>query len=212
MTSGGRKASNLTLAVVAAALTGVLLGGCGGTPSVGDNLSAADLGQRQQAVAILTVMIEGEPCPEAEIQLGRRTASAFEPTTSFFVNTSMHGVSRSLAGSIAQLTLPAGEHHIVGYRCAKRAPGSINTTVVGKREGAVLGMGGTYAGSMAQFQLAPGEVVNIGHLKFTPNGIGRVKVRIEPQPAAVIDELQTSKPKLMAQMKTRLMQAAAPAG
>jgi hypothetical protein len=191
---------------------GLLIGGCGITSTVSDDVSLTSLTAASQAVAIITVSIDGETCPLATIQLAKRSAAGYEATTSFSINTSKFSLSGLIAGSIPQVPLAAGEHHIVSYLCSAQSGNTTYTTTIGQKQGAFFGIGGTYKKSLANFTLAAGEVVDIGYLRIIPVGVAQiVTFHIQDQPPSVMEQLQKTKPKLFAQMKTRLMNVVSPA-
>jgi hypothetical protein len=190
--------SALRLGFVAAAAG--LLAAC--TPTVSDDILTSSLNEKQQAVAIITASLDGSTCSHMNIQLGRKSAQGYEPTTNVQVESGLLSIGRMVVGDIPQVTLPSGQHHIVSYACRE----GNRVSSVGQIQGRVLGFGGSYVKSMAQFDLAPGEIVNVGHLRISPVGIyGSVTFHVKDQPEAVLTKLKDTKPKLFAQMKTRLM-------
>jgi hypothetical protein len=193
-------ASTQRLKWLSCAAAAALLSAC--TPTVSDDILTSNLSDKQQAVAIITASLEGASCSHIGIQLARKTADGFEPTTNVQVETGLLSLSRLVVGDIPQVALPAGQHHIVSYACRE----ANRITTVGQKHGKTFGFGGSYVKSFAHFDLAPGEIVNIGHLRITPVGIyGAVTFGAQDQPEAVMTKLKESKPKLFAQMKTRLM-------
>jgi hypothetical protein len=192
--------SRLALRLNCIVAIAALLSAC--TPTVSDDILTSSLSEKQQAVAIVTASLEGASCSHISIQLARKTADGFEPTTNIQVETGLLSLSRLVVGDIPQVALPAGQHHVVSYACRE----ANRITTVGQKHGKTFGFGGSYVKSFAHFDLAPGEIVNIGHLRITPVGFyGAVTFRAQDQPEAVIAKLKESKPKLFAQMKTRLM-------
>jgi hypothetical protein len=184
-------------ALVAAALT---LSGC--AASVSDDVTTASLSSSGQAVAVLSVAVDGPSCPSTTLQLARKTATGYEATQQLHINTSALALANRLDDGLPQYPLSAGEHHIVSYVC--RSGNMVST--VGQKQGGVFGFGAAYTKSLATFDLAPGEVVNIGFLRITPIGFtGLVTFLVQDQPLAAMEKLRQAKPKLFAQMKTRLM-------
>ena len=181
--------------LIGAVVFALMCAGCAEKFNVSDELITGSLRDPGTAVAILTVSSDDDPCSVATLQLARKTAIGFEPTTSVEIDSQP-------ASSNAVLALPVGEHHIVSYRCSH----SQTTTTVGQKKGTFLGFGGSYPKSLASFTLAAGEIVNIGHLRILPVGLANiVTFTVQDQPEAVVEKLKTSKPKLFANMQTRLM-------
>jgi hypothetical protein len=201
-----------------AVATALCLGGCGttGAPTIGDE-ALATIGTSQQAIAVMTLEIQsGGLCQNTTLQLAKKTATGFVPSSHIGIHTP-YAALKVEYNEISQVVLPPGEHHIVSYTCWTGDNKSSSTTTVGKKQGTdFFGNGGAYVKSLARFELAAGEVVNIGRLKLnlTPTkgifGIAMagpvgVQIQVADQPEAVLAQLNKTKPKLFAQMKTRLM-------
>jgi hypothetical protein len=196
-----------------AGLAMMSLGGCTTGAPVIDDQALAGIGTSQQAIAVMTLDYPdgGERCDMTALQLASRTATAFLPTSTITIRTPYKWLNVEY-NEISQLTLPPGEHHIVSYVCHD---GGAKTTV-GTAHGTFFGFGGKYTRSLARFDLAAGEVVNVGQLKLNGSakrglwgsqlaGQFSVQIQISDQPASVLAKLKATNPKLFDQMKTRLM-------
>jgi len=72
---------------------------------------------------------------------------------------------------------------------------------------------GLYKRSYASFNIAPGEILNVGYLQLVPMGstqvaytrVLHVRLAVTDWPLAELDRFKQQRPNLYAQMRTRLM-------
>jgi hypothetical protein len=173
-------------------LVSALLAGCGATPNLSDELTATTLSANNQGIVLLSAAMQGLTCQGITVQLGRKSALGYDATTSFGIDITMFSLRRLVSSNLPQISLPAGEHHVIGVTCQN---GNSFTSV---------GKGGLR--SYASFTLAPGEIVNLGSLTVIPLAMTNIATfEVRDQPIEVMDKLKADKPKLFAQMKNRLM-------
>jgi hypothetical protein len=168
------------------------LSGCGATPNLSDDLTSASLSTANQGIVLLSAAMEGRTCQSITVQLGKKSALAYETTTSFGIDITVFSLRRLVSSNLPQISLPAGEHHVIGVTCQN----GNSFTSIGK--GSLR--------SYASFTLAPGEILNLGSLTVIPVGLTNMATfQVRDQTVEVIDKVRADKPKLFAQMKTRLM-------
>ena len=184
------------------AVHALVLGGCGGTSTVSDELTTSSLANEKSGVAILKASIIGQGCPGGTLTIGRKAGDAYEAVTS--VQTGTGAFTSGL--DVMQVTLPPGDYHVINIACAV-TDGRITTTVqVGKKEGGgLLGIGSQFKKSLATFQLGTGEIVNLGYLQIVTGLYGTVAIAVSDLPAESAARLKKEKPNLANQMTTRLM-------
>jgi hypothetical protein len=173
-------------------LASALLAGCGATPNLSDELTATTLSANNQGIVLLSAAMEGTSCQGITVQLGKKSALGYDATTSFGIDITVFSLRRLVSSNLPQISLPAGEHHVIGVYCQN----GNSVTSIGK--GALR--------SYANFTLAPGEILNLGSLTVIREGLTNMATfQVRDQPVEVMDKLKADKPKLFAQMKTRLM-------
>lgn len=183
-------------AVVALA---ALAAGCAGTSRVGDDLTASSLNQSKKAVALIKLGAADPRCGTLVAGIGVREGSNFRHVQLARI------VRKPGETAVAELELGAGEYHVVSYSCARRGGAVLLAEPAG---------GGLYRKSYASFNIAPGEVLNVGYLQLVPMGstpvahnmqVLHVRLAVTDWPLAEIDRFKQQRPHLYAQMKTRLM-------
>ena len=189
--------------LVPLAVSGLALG-CSQTSSVSDGVAVAALSHSNTAIAVMKTGMAEQSCTTAIITLGKRAGDTFEPVQTVRVGKNVADWIDT--HDVAQVELAAGEYHVLDWVCQERSGNMIFNKSVGKKEGGFWGIGGTYKRSMGSFTLAAGEIVNVGYLRFVPIGMsGAISIDVEDLPPKSREALQKEKPKLVAQMVTRLM-------
>lgn len=185
----------MTLPLLTAALAA-----CVQTTQVGHS-SADELKTSGKAIALMRVGAASPNCNHVGVLLGQREGDAFRRGQHMAVAN-----VRSVADSpVAEVELPAGEHHVVAYSCV----GDKGPAVVADKAAET----GLYRTSYARFTLSPGEVVNLGYLNFGAarhgaNAFGRpvrVDVSVTDWTLSDIERFRAKRPELFAAMTTRLM-------
>jgi hypothetical protein len=181
-------------------LIAVALAACVQTTQVGHR-SADELKASGKAIALMRVGAASPKCNHVGVLLGTREGVAVRRGQHMTVAN-----VRSVADSpVAEVELPAGEHHVVAYSCV----GDKGPAVVADKAAEA----GLYRTSYARFTLSPGEVVNVGYLSFGAvrhgaNAFGRpvrVDVSVTDWPLPDIERFKAKRPELYAAMTTRLM-------
>jgi hypothetical protein len=185
-------------AVVAIA---ALAAGCAGTSRVGDELSANSLGEAKKAVALIKLGAAVPHCAVLLAGIGVREGQDYR-----LIQTAR--IVRNDPSSVAEVELGSGEYHLVSYSCVRQGGGALNL--------AQPAGNGVFKRSYASFRIAPGEIVNVGFLRLVPLGASRVtyghilhiRLAVTDWPLAELERFKQQRPKLYAQMKTRLMSVA----
>jgi hypothetical protein len=195
-----RKLRSAVICIAASAISAA----CAYTPGVSPDLDQKILMRTRKAVAILQMGFEGEGCMKTTIEVGRRTGNDFESvqTLTFFP------VPGS-AGDAAQFELPPGEYHIVSWKCEVTVSHRVlRITTLSRREGGNLfGDGARYKESYGSFSLAAGEIVNLGYLRMVRTSSSTMRLEVGDLARKQHEKLEREKPKLVAQMVTRLIKA-----
>jgi hypothetical protein len=181
----------LALAVLAAGCAGV------GTSRVGDELTATSLSQTKKAVALIKLGAADPLCNTLVAGIGVRDGNNFR-------HVQLARIVRKVGDTaVAELELGAGEYHVVSYSCARPGRAVLLAEPLGD---------GLYRKSYASFNIAPGEILNIGYLQLVPLGASQldarvvhVRLAVTDWPLAELDRFKQQRPNLYAQMRTRLM-------
>jgi hypothetical protein len=170
------------------------------TSKVDETVTSAKLAATKKAVALVRIGSASPQCTNVAVLIGKREGEGYRRHQSIMVAN-----ERSLIEApIAEVELDAGQYHIIGYSChTDHGPKMI-----------VESAGGTlYRKSYAHFQLAAGEIVNVGFLHFGASHEGRslfgrpvrTDVEVSEWPLAEIERFKLKRPTIYAQMITRLM-------
>jgi hypothetical protein len=181
------------------ALSALLAGCASGTSRVADDLNSASLTQTKKAVALIKLGAADPMCTTLAAVIGVREGGNFRSVQFARI------VRKAGEAAVAELELGAGEYHVVSYSCAKRGGVALLAEPLGN---------GLFRKSYASFNVAPGEVLNVGYLQLVPMGsaqvaydarVIQVRLAVTDWPLAEIDRFKQQRPHLYAQMKTRLM-------
>jgi hypothetical protein len=190
------QAASIRFAVLAVA---VLAAGCAGvgTSRVGDELTATSLNQTKKAVALIKLGAADPLCTTLVAGIGVRDGDSFRHVQFARI------VRKVGETAVAELELSAGEYHVVSYSCTRQGRAVLLAEPLG---------GGLYKKSYASFNIAPGEIINIGYLQLVPMGTSQldarvmhVRLAVTDWPLAELDRFKQQRPNLYAQMRTRLM-------
>jgi hypothetical protein len=177
----------------------VLAAGCAGTSRVGDDLTTTSLSQSKKAVALIKLGAADPRCNTLAAGIGVREGGNYRHVQVARI------VRKAGDTAVAEVELGAGEYHVVSYGCTKQGGAMLLAEPVGS---------GLYRKSYASFNIAPGEVLNVGYLQLVPMGpaqvahnlqVMQVRIAVTDWPLAEIDRFKQQRPHLYAQMKTRLM-------
>lgn len=173
---------------------------CSKTSRVDPGITPAALKSSGKAVAILRIGSASSVCINVAVLFGTREGEGYRRGQSINVA----NVNSILEPAVAEVEMDAGEHHIIGYACAKAHGVSI---VAHKTDGQIYGT------SLASFRLEPGEIVNLGYLqinvsRYGRNAIGRpidTRVGVVDWPLAELERYKQKRPEIYAKMTTRLL-------
>jgi hypothetical protein len=193
----GQIVSVLTVGALAA-----FVAGCSiiQTSKVDDSVTTTKLAASKTAVAVMRIGSASSKCINVAVLLGTREGEGYRRGQAVTVAN-----VRSLAAApVAEVELPAGEYHVIGYSCHTDK----GEQMIMDRAGGTL-----FRTSFARFTLSPGEIVNIGYFQFGASHEGRslfgrkvhTDVEITDWPLADIQRFQKLRPAVFAQMTTRLM-------
>ena len=179
------------------ALTAVLLGGCTGAKVNEQLAEPAALRDSQQAIALIRLEPPDPACQQLAVQLGTREGQFYKLARSL-------KLEQIAVTKVAEVMLPPGEYHVISFVCI-RARSQI---VIAEQQG-----NGLARRSYASFTLAAGEVVNLGQLQSQTvsrssgvhNSFVHVTLGVTDWPLAELEKFKSQRPKLYAEMKTRLM-------
>jgi hypothetical protein len=179
----------------------VLAGGCStGTSRVGDELTTTSLSQSKKAVALIKLGAADPLCTVLSAGIGVREGESFKLLQVARI------VRKAEETAVAELELGTGEYHVVSYACTRAKGGAV---LLAQPAG-----NGVYKKSYASFNIAPGEILNVGYLQLVPTGqtpvaantsILHVRLAVTDWPLLELDRFKKQRPNLYAQMKTRLM-------
>jgi hypothetical protein len=180
--------------------TSLLAAACSKTSRVDAAITPAALKSTGKAVAVLRIGSASPVCINVAVLFGTREGEGFRRGQSINVA----NVGSILEPAVAEVELDAGEHHIIGYGCAKAHGVSI---IAHKTDGQIYGT------SFASFKLEPGEIVNLGFLhmnvsRYGRNALGRpidTVVHVTDWPLAELERYKQKRPEIYAKMSTRLL-------
>jgi hypothetical protein len=180
----------LVLALFAAA--------CSGTTRVGDDLSVSSLGEAKKGVALIKLGAADPLCNVLTAGIGVKDGQTFRLVCNARIE------RKADETAVAELELDTGEYHVVSYTCSR--PGS--HVLLAQPAG-----NGVYKRSYASFALAPGEVVNVGYLQLAHTRTTQIastkllhlRIAVTDWPLSELERFKQQRPKLYAQMQTRLM-------
>jgi hypothetical protein len=189
-------------ALIALLFLAVPLAGCAQTSRVDANTTTHALAEKKMAVALVRIGEAGTLCSHVAIMIGVREGEGFR-TLKMLTVANVRSVTEA---PIAEVELPAGDYHLLAYRCENQKH---KTVAIGD----VADKPGIFRSSFAKFTLEPGEIVNIGYLHFNAHRVNlsafgrpiRSEIYVTDWPLAEIERFKASRPQLFAQMKTRHM-------
>jgi hypothetical protein len=170
---------------------------------VGDGVTASSLGEARKAVALVKLGAADPACTVLTAGIGVREGQDFRLVQTARIE------RKADETAVAELELASGEYHVVSYVCTRPRNGAV---LLAQPSGS-----GLYRKSYASFQIAAGEVLNVGYLQLVPMGATRVaahssvlhvRLAVTDWPLAEIERYRKQRPGLYAQMKTRLMTVA----
>jgi len=132
-----------------------LAAGCGGTSRVGDELTAGSLSQTKKAVVLIKLGAADPLCNVLAAGIGVREGRDFRVVQTARI------VRKAGEAAVAELELGNGEYHVVSYSCARQGGAVLLAEPVGN---------GRYKRSYASFNIASGEILNVGYLQLVPMG------------------------------------------
>jgi len=151
MTFGARIARRAVMAAIVVA--GALVAGCGGGPAPLETSNGVSKGR-----ALFYAQPNASGCVNLSIDFAVQDGSGFKSVKNGSINYGM--LSATKFGSV---DLDPGTYHILSFHCITSQHTSLVTTGKTKRDAAFL-QPGTITGSLGQFTIGAGEVVQIGEL------------------------------------------------
>jgi hypothetical protein len=200
--------SLIRIGILASVAFSPLLATCAGTSRVDATVTPAALAQDKKAVAIMRIGAASPTCKHVAVLLGTREGDGYRRHSVLQVM----NVHSLVEPAVAETELAAGTYHVIGYSCHDgKKPG----VVADKADPGFLATPGTYRTSYAQFNVHTGEIVNVGYLHFHASRVGtnafgrpvRTQVTISDWPLAELDRFKQKRPRIYAQMVTRLLTA-----
>ncbi len=175
-----------------------LLAGCSGGPRINEQLAdAPTLKQNQQAIGLFRIGRPDPSCLHLGVQLGVREGDLFRPGN-------VMKLAQTRVTQVVETILPPGEYHVVSLTCFRAR----STMVLSDPQG-----NGLMRQSYATFRLAAGEIINLGEIRLVDqkrrhgvwNSFHEIGVEIGDWPLEELDRFKSQRPKLYAEMRTRLM-------
>ncbi len=173
-----------------------------GTSRVSDELAPPALAAANTGVAVMMAGFHGVDCPSANLWLARKKNSS---------DYQIVQIVKMIKGpfdhmNVAQVELEAGEYHIVSWDCTETAGARTLISTLGSPEGGVFGFGVSFKKSLANFTIAPGEIINLGYLSIFHAGTANaVRLEVRDLPQGALEKFKQDRPRLSAQMRTRFM-------
>ena len=181
------------------ALLIAVIAGCGVQSSrVSDDLTIDKLAKDNSGVAIMQMGLGNSRCPGGNVTIGTQVAGGYEVVKTLLMRNTFID-----KGVPPQVKLKPGTYHIIAWGCQRgnmiQSVGKPNSSFFEKQR---------YPKSFASFTVNPGEVVNVGMLRMHQIGLlGLVNFEVTDLPPDLHAGLKKARPKLYAQMTTRLMKA-----
>ena len=185
----------------------LMLTACAQTTRVSEDVTTAKLAETKKAVAVMRVGAANPTCLSAALLIGVREGPGFRREQVVQV---AH-VRSLVEPAVIEVELPPGEHHVLGYSCGQQ--GGKYTVVTDKASTATLADGRLYRTSYSSFTLGPGEIVNVGYLRFGASQGGRsafgrplrIDISVTDWPLDELERFKQKRPTIYQQMTTRLM-------
>ena len=175
-----------------------VLAGCSGGGKVSETLADPDaLLSKSEAIALIRFAPPDPACLALGMQIGVRDGDLYKPLQTLRL--------KDLAiTNVMEVLLQPGEYHVLSLTCVRAR--SMQTMWEPQGDGRLRR-------SYSTFTVAAGEVVNLGEIKVVRadhkpglwgNFIG-VKVDVADWPLRELERFKSQRPKLFAEMRTRLM-------
>ncbi|MFZ4807616.1 MAG: hypothetical protein ACOYLQ_10195 [Hyphomicrobiaceae bacterium] len=178
-----------------------LLAACTATSRVPDDLVMSQLGRDNRAVVLMKIGSADPACQRASVMIGvHEGGTYYRPLRQLDVV----GLIAPSTTAVSEIELERGTYHVIGYSCADAK---------GKRVTMSSKVDYSYRASLASFEVAAGEVLNVGHLQIHAGRVRRnllsrsvpLSVEVSDWPLAEIERFRDQRPHLFAAMRTRLM-------
>ena len=157
--------------------------------------STAALAEKKHGVAVVKFSMINEPCRQQALLIGARDGNGHRLVKKLVAS----GTAPATTANAAEAELDPGEYHLLGYACM--------------RDRSLLNVGnegGPYTPSLGSFTVVAGEVVNIGHIRFSSVwGSKQLKMEVGDWALADLNRYRDERPQLFAAMRTRLLQVKA---
>ena len=200
---GHRRKTRRGVAVLAgslAVMTAVVLSACApdGGGKINDALTdSATLQTNHEAVALIRFAPPDPACSALGMQIGVAEGNLYRPLQTL-------RLKQLAVTNVMEARLAPGTYHVLSMTCVHGK--ALHT--MWEPEG-----NGLLRRSYATFTVSAGEVVNLGEIRAVrvgrPAGVHGsfkdVKIEIADWPLSELDRYRSQRPKLFAQMKTRLM-------
>jgi hypothetical protein len=179
------------------AVAALLLAGCSNVKVNEQLADAPTLRENKQAIALFRLGRPDPSCLQLGVQLGVREGPLFQPGQ-------QRKLTQTQVTQVVEMILPPGEYHIVSITCYRAR----STMVLSDPHG-----NGLMRRSFASFTLAAGEIVNLGEIhlldKKRTHGVWssfhEIAVEVSDWSVPELERFKSQRPKLFAEMRTRLM-------
>lgn len=178
------------------ALASLLLAGCAQTTRIDDAQITKSLAQQKTGVALLKI---GGGHPICTADISARENDAFRRVKHVVI------ANKRDEAPVAEMELPPGEYHLTMLFCHTATNQKVFL-------GDMMSIG-TSSTSYASFSVGPGEVVNVGAIRFVPLRISsnflyrtlHVDLVVNDWSLDDIENFRQKRPQLYSNMRTRLM-------
>ena len=177
----------------------LLLAGCSNVKVNEQLADAPTLRDNKQAIGLFRLARPDPSCLELGVQLGVREGLLYRPGQ-------QRKLTQTQVTQVVEMILPPGEYHIVSITCFRAR----STLVMSDPQG-----DGRLRQSYATFTLAAGEIVNLGEIRLIDKkrthgvwtSFHQIGVEIGDWSLHELERFKSQRPKLFAEMRTRLMTA-----
>jgi hypothetical protein len=181
----------------ALAFLSAVVAGCYG-PRINEQLAdPVALKQNQQAIALFRLARPDPSCLHLGVQIGVREGDLYRPVQTM-------KLTQTQVTLVVETILPPGTYHITAFACLRARSNQVLAEPQGN---------GLMRHSYASFTLAPGEIVNLGEFRLVErkrvhgvwSAFHDVEVVVQDWPLEELQRFKSQRPKLFAEMRTRLM-------
>ena len=172
--------------------------GCSGGGKVDEQLAnPVTLRDSKQAIGLFRLASPDPSCQSLAVAVGVREGPLYRSQQTL-------RLQQTMVTNVLEVLLAPGEYHILGFACYRARSTLMMTEPQGN---------GLLRRSYASFTIGAGEVVNLGQIRLVRsarspgvfNSFNEVTVEVADWPLAELERFKSQRPKLFAEMRTRLM-------